>query len=126
MGLERSEAERAQARREPFALLDHRRRVGPLGERRDRERRGERRDRGRRLAGVQLVRRLARSERVPDARAGEAEELRERAQDDHAVVEQVERRHAAVLEVRLVDDERARVRAATRARRSGCSAGTRR
>ena len=124
--LERREPERAQACREPLALLEHRRRVGPLGERCDRERRGQRRDRGRRLAGVQLVRRLARGERVADARAGEPEELRERAQDDHAVVEQVERRHAAVLEVRLVDDERAARRAAARARRSGCSAGTRR
>ena len=39
----------------------------------------------------------------------QAEELRERAQDDDAVVEQVERGLSAVLEVGLVDDQRARV-----------------
>ena len=110
MGLERREAERAQACREPLSLLEHRRRVGRLGERRDREGRGQRRDRGRRLAAVQFVCRLARGERVSDPRARETEQFRERAQDDHTVVEQVDRRHAAVLEVRLVDDERSRVR----------------
>ena len=110
MRLSGSEAERAQACGEPLALLEHRRRVGTLGERRDREGRGQRRDGGRRLAAVQLVRRLTRGERVSDARAREAEQFRERAQDDHTVVEQVERRHAAVLEVGLVDDQRTRVR----------------
>ena len=49
-------------------------------------------------------------ERVADARAGERERLRERPQHDHAVVEQRQRGLARVLEVRLVDDERPRVR----------------
>ena len=52
---------------------------------------------------------LGRGERVADARAGEPEGLRERPQHDHAVVEQRDRSLAAVLEVRLVADERARV-----------------
>ena len=55
--LERREAERAQRRREPLALLEHRRDVGRVGERRDRERGRQRRDRRRRLARVQLGRR---------------------------------------------------------------------
>ena len=67
---------------------------------------------------------LARGERVADARAGEPERLRERAQHDHvAVVDQRHRGLAEVLEVRLVDDERPRVRQRVAARRSGCSAG---
>ena len=49
-------------------------------------------------------------ERVADARAREAERLRERAQHDHAVVDQPRRGLARVLEVRLVDDERPRLR----------------
>ena len=79
---QRLEPERAQRAREPLALLDLRLHVGRLGERGERERRRERRDRRRRLAAVQLGRRLGVGERVADARAGEAERLRERAQHD--------------------------------------------
>ena len=51
------------------------------------------------------------SERVADARAREPERLRERADDDHAVVEQPDRTVVfAELDVRLVDDERTRRR----------------
>ena len=110
MRRERREADRGERRREPLALLDRRRHVGRVGERGDRERGRERRDRRRRLARVQLGRELARGERVPDPRAGERERLRERPQHDHvAVVDQRDRGLAAVLEVRLVDDERPRV-----------------
>ena len=111
MRRQRLEADRAQRRREPLALLDHRRHVGRRGERGDRERGREARDGRRRLARVQLGRELARGERVPDPRAGERERLRERAQHDHvAVVDERDRGLAEVLEVRLVDDERPRVR----------------
>ena len=106
---QRLEAERAQARREPLALLDDRRDIGRRGERGERERGRQRRDRGRRLAVVQLGGDIRRRERVADARTREREDLRERPQHDHAVVEQRHRRHARVLEVRLVDDERPRL-----------------
>ncbi len=125
MRLERREPERAQRRSEPLALFEHRRDVGRIGERRDRERRRQRRDRRRRLARVQLGGDVGCGERVADARAREPEELREGAEHDHAVVEQRHRGLAAVLEVRLVDDERPRVRKRLEQLRSGCSGGTR-
>ena len=65
-------------------------------------------------------------ERVADARAGEPERLRERAQHDHvAVVDQRHRGLAAVLVVRLVDDERPRVGQRPQLAGAGCSAGRR-
>ena len=124
--LERREPERAQRRRRAArAPRAPARTSGGVGERRERERGRERRDRRRRLARVQLGGDVARGERVADARAREPEQLRERAQHDDAVVEQRHGGLAAVLEVRLVDDERPRVRERAERRRSGCSGGTR-
>ena len=96
--------------REPLALLEHRRRVG-LRRPAQRPRASAPSEyRRRRLACVELVGDLVGGERVADARACEREQLRERAQDDHLVaVDEWQRGLAAVLEVRLVDDERARV-----------------
>ena len=59
---------------------------------------------------VQLGRDVAAGERVAHPRAGEAEDLRERPEDDHTVLDQAGRGVARVLEVRLVDDERPRAR----------------
>ncbi len=106
---QRLQTERAQRSGKPLALLDDGRDVRRLRERRERERGRERRDRQRRLPPVQLGGRVGVGERVADACAGEPERLRERAEDDHAVVEQVGGGLARVLEVRLVDDERARL-----------------
>ena len=105
MRFERREPECAQAVGEPLALLDHRRRVGLGREGGDRERRGDVGDRRGSLSCVQLLRDVCGRERVTDARPCEGEQLRERAQHDHAVVEQPGRGLAAELEVRLVDDE---------------------
>ena len=85
---EAAAAECAQRRGEPLALLDHGPDVGRRGERRERERGRERRDRRRRLAGVQLGGDVGRGERIADPRARERERLRERAQHDHAVVDE--------------------------------------
>ena len=62
------------------------------------------------LALVQLRRDVAACEGVPHPCAGEPEHLRERAQHDHAFLDQAGGRLARVLEVRLVDDERPRRR----------------
>ena len=105
---QRCEAEGAQLLREPLALLDQRPQVGRRRKRGERERRRRRRDRQRRLTRVQLRGDVGGRERVADARAGEGKRLRERADGDHAVVEQPG--DAVVLrelEVRLVDRERA-------------------
>ena len=116
---QRLEAERAQLAGEPLALLDDRGDVGRRAQRGERERDGERRDGGGRLACAQLRGGVARREQVADARAGERERLREGADDDHAVVDERHRGLARVLEVRLVDDERPRRRAAAARSPSG-------
>ena len=95
-----------RARREPLPLLDLRADVGRVGERRQRQGGRERRDRERRLPPVELGRGLGVGERVAEPRGGESERLRERPEDDDAVVDQPHRGLARVLEVRLVDDER--------------------
>ena len=103
-------AERAQLAGETLALLERRREVRRRRERSERERSGERRHGRGRLPRVELGRGLGRRERVADACAGERERLRERAQHDHAVVDQPDGAvGAAELPVRLVDDERPRV-----------------
>jgi hypothetical protein len=79
---------------------------GGRGERGDRERGCQARTGAGAWRASSLARKLSRRERVPDARAGEPERLRERPQHDHvAVLDQRDRRLAEVLEVRLVDDE---------------------
>ena len=83
---------------------------GGVRERSDRQCGRQRRDRCRRLPRVQLRGDLCRRERIADSRPREPEQLRERSEHDHVVVEQRHRGRAAVLEVRLVDDERPRVR----------------
>jgi hypothetical protein len=107
-GRQRLQAERAQSRREPLALGDRLGDVGrPCLETRERERRRDRRHRSGLLALVQLGGELGGGDSVADARRRETERLRERPDDDHAVADQRNRRLPAVLEVRLVDDERA-------------------
>src|SRR5439155_14821363 len=66
---------------------------------------GQDRDRRRRLAGVELTCRLGLRERVANPGSGERECLRERADNDDALVEQ-RRTLAAVLVVRLIHHER--------------------
>ena len=104
------EPECAQLRREPVALFDDVRDIRRCSERGKRERDRQRRHGRRRLTRAKVRRRIALGEQIADARTGETERLRERADDDHAVVEQRHRRLARVLEVGLVDDERARRR----------------
>ena len=86
-----TEAARARARRAPArsarAPRPARLTSGGSRERGERECRRDARDRLRRLAAVELGSRLRVGERVPDARAREAERLREGAQDDDAVVD---------------------------------------
>ena len=108
MRLERRETELPQSGRKAFALREQRLDVRRVGKRGYRERGRERRHRRGRLACVQVGGDILRRERVSDARPGEPEQLREGPQHDHLVVEERQRRLAAVLEVRLVDDERAR------------------
>src|SRR5580765_4256172 len=103
-------AELAQPRRNALALLEERADFGRGLQRSDRKRRRERRQRRRMLALVQLRRDIAACEGVSHPRAGEPEHLRERAQHDHAFLDQACRRVPRVLEVRLVDDERPRCR----------------
>ena len=110
MRLERRVAERAEPRGEALALLDHGRDVGRRAQRRERERDRERRHGSRRLSRAQLGGGVARSEQVADARARERERFREGADHDDAVVDEIDRTLAGVFEVRLVDDERPRVR----------------
>jgi hypothetical protein len=102
------EPERAERPRATLALLDLPADVGWVGEAGEGQRRREVRDRLRRLAAVELGGRLPVGERISDASAREPERLRERSQDDDAVVDKPGSRDAGVLEVRLVDDERAR------------------
>src|SRR5919204_5956970 len=60
------------------------------------------------LMAVQLLGDIATGDRVADACSRKSECFRERAQDDHSILDQVGGGDAAVLEVRLVDDERTR------------------
>ncbi len=106
---ERRQAEAPQGAAQPLSLLDHGPHVGRRGERRDRERRREGRDGSRRLPCVQLRRDRARGEGIADSRTCQPEGLGERPQHDDAVVEERDRSLAAVLEVRLVADERPRL-----------------
>ena len=107
---QRLEPERAQRRGEPLALLDHAGVTSGGDASAASASAREARHRRRRLAAVQLGGESRDGDRVADARAREPERLRERAQHDDAVVDQRDRRLAGVLEVRLVDDERPRVR----------------
>jgi len=79
-------------------------------QRRERKCSGQRRDRARSLACVQLARGVDVGDRVTDTRAGERKRLRERADHDHAVPDEIDGGLVAVLEVCLVDDERPRIR----------------
>ena len=106
----RLEPERAQRAREALAFLHDRAHVRRRLERGERERRGQRRDGTRRLPFVQLARGVRVGDRVAHPRGRERERLRERADHDHAVVDQTDRGLAAVLEIRLVDDERPSLR----------------
>src|SRR5437762_5726297 len=106
----RFEAECPDFGREALPLLQDRRDFRRRLETGERERHGQRRHRSRPLAPVQVRRELPGRERVAHACAGEAERLRERADDDHAVVDQIDGRDAAVLEVRLVHEQRPRGR----------------
>jgi len=65
------------------------------------------------LTLIQLGRDVAACKRVAHPRTGEAEDLRERTEHDHTVVDQPGRSLARILEVRLVDDERPRARQVT-------------
>ena len=89
------------------------------------ERRRERRDRRRRLPGIQLVGDVARRERVADARTGEREQLRERAQHDDAVVDAARAPSRRCTRSTPRRRRAAARRAAGRARPSGCSGGRR-
>ena len=113
---ERRQLDCTQGGREPLALLDHRPDVGRPRERGHGERRSEARHGRGRLPSVELGGDVLGGERVANPRTGEPEGLGERAQHDHLVVEQRHGSLAAVLEVGLVADERARVR--QRAQRS--------
>ena len=107
---QRLEAELAQLDGEALPLLDLRGHVGRRGKRGEGERGRGVRDRRRRLPAVQLERGVHVGERVADARAREAERLRERPQDDNPVVDEPGRGLAArILEIGLVDDERPRL-----------------
>src|SRR4029077_5996521 len=96
-------AELAQTGCDSLALVEERAYLGRGLQRRDRERCGEGRQRRGMLALIQLCGDVAACEGIPHPGAGEPEHLRERAQHDHAFVDQAGGRLARVFEVRLVD-----------------------
>ena len=102
------EARGEQRRAHPLPLGDRLLDVEPrIAQRGGRDPGGRRGDGGRVAPLVELARDLGRGDRVADAQRGEAERLRERPQDDEVRRLRHERRRrlAAVLEVRLVDDD---------------------
>ena len=117
----------------PLALGDRHLDVEPrLAQRGGGDPRGGRRDRRGVAASVELAGELGRRDRVADAQRRQAERLRQRADRDQVrrLRDQRDDRLAAVLDVRLVDDDggvrapRRRGRRSPRARRarpSGCS-----
>ena len=99
--------------RAALALLDLPADVGRVGQPREGQRRRDVRDRLRRLAAVELGGGLPVGHGISDASSREPERLRERPEDDDAVVDEPRGGDARVLEVRLVHDERARGRELT-------------
>jgi len=105
-GRKRLQAQRDEGSRAAVALLHLRRDARRSGESQECKRRRDARDGLRRLPPVQLRGCRCVRERVPDTRTGEPERLRERTDDDHAVLDEADRGLARELVIGLVDDER--------------------